>query len=179
MLQELGRHLVPGLIVPGQLQRDLEHLLAVERHPAGGVGLLQPVAGRQLRRPVEQADVVHPEEAALEHVGPVGVLPVDPPGEVQQQFGEHPDQEIPIPVAVDAIDMPGRPGMHRRVDVTEFPFVGRQLAVRVHRPFPAHQHQLFLREIRVDVGQRNRVKSQIPGREPGILPFVGHRDDVG
>ena len=69
--------------------------------------------------------------------------------------------------------------MHRRVDVTEFPFVGGQLAVRVHRPFPAHQHQLFLGEIRVDMRQRDRVERQIPGREPGVLPFVRHRDDVG
>ena len=92
VLEELGGDVVPRLVVPGQLQRDLEHLLAVEGHPARGVGLLQPVAGRQRRRAVEQADVVHPEEAALEQVGPVGVLAVDPPGEVEQQLGEHPDR---------------------------------------------------------------------------------------
>src|SRR6185312_3316051 len=46
VLEELGRRAVPGLVEPGQLQRDLEHLLAVERHPAGRVRLLQPVAGR-------------------------------------------------------------------------------------------------------------------------------------
>ena len=110
---------------------------------------------------------------------PSGVLAVDPPGEVQQQLGEHPDQELPVAVAVDPVDVPGRPGVHRRVDVAERPLVRRQLAVRVHRPLAAHQHQLLLGERRVDVGQRDRVEGEVPRGEPGVLPLVGHRDDVG
>src|SRR3712207_2956361 len=66
VLEELRRRGVPGLVEPGQLEGDLEHLLAVERHPARGIGLLQPVARRQRRGAVEQGDVVHAEEAALE-----------------------------------------------------------------------------------------------------------------
>jgi len=31
----------------------------------------------------------------------------------------------------------------------------------------------------VDPGHRQHVKRQIPGRVPGVLPLVGHRDDVG
>ena len=48
-------------------------------------------------RPVEDPDVVHAEEAALEQVGPVGVLAVHPPGEVEQQLGEDPDEEVVVP----------------------------------------------------------------------------------
>ena len=40
------------------------------------------------RRPVERADVVEAEEAALEHVVALGVLAVHPPGEVEQQLVE-------------------------------------------------------------------------------------------
>ena len=39
-------------------------------------------------RAVEDADVVEAEEAALEDVAPLGVLAVDPPGEVEQQLVE-------------------------------------------------------------------------------------------
>ena len=74
-----------GGIVPRQLDRDLQHPLAVERHPRRAVGLLERAAARQRRRAVEDADVVEAEEAALEQVAAVGVLAVDPPGEVGQQ----------------------------------------------------------------------------------------------
>ena len=42
----------------------------------------------QRRRAVDRADVVEAEEAALEHVVALGVLAVDPPGEVEQQLVE-------------------------------------------------------------------------------------------
>ena len=58
------------------------------------------------------------------------------------------------------------------------PLVRRQLAVRVHEPFAQQQHELILRELRVDHRQRNRVKREIPRRVPRILPRVGHRDHV-
>ena len=45
-------------------------------------------AGRQRRAAVEHADVVEAEEAALEDVAALGVLAVDPPGEVEQQLVE-------------------------------------------------------------------------------------------
>ena len=36
----------------------------------------------------------------------------------------------------------------------------------------------MLGKVGVDDRQRQRVKRQIPGRVPGVLPLVGHRDDV-
>ena len=41
-----------------------------------------------------------------------------------------------------------------------------------------HQLHLFLGEVGIDDGQRQRVESQIPRRVPRVLPFVGHRNDV-
>ena len=45
-------------------------------------------AGGQRGAAVEDADVVQPQEAALEDVAAFGVLAVHPPGEVQQQLVE-------------------------------------------------------------------------------------------
>ena len=70
------------------------------------------------------------------------------------------------------------PRLHRRVDVAEVPFVGRERAVRVLEPFPAQQDELVLGEGRVQVGERHAVKAQVPGGEPGVLPLVRHRHDV-
>ena len=52
---------------------DARHRDRVEGHPAGGVGLLQHAADRQVRA-VDRADVVQPEEAALEQVVAARVL---------------------------------------------------------------------------------------------------------
>ena len=108
----------------------------------------------------------------------LGVHPVDPPGEVHQQLRHQPGQEVGVATAVDVPDVQRRPGMHRRVRVAERPLVGRQCAVGVLEPLPAHRQQLVLGERRVDVGQRHGVEGEVPGSEPGVLPRVGHREDV-
>ena len=76
MLDELERHVRVLGVVHRELDGDLEHVLAEQRHPGRAVGLLQVAAGRQRRAAVEHADVVEAEEAALEHVacpsGPCG-----------------------------------------------------------------------------------------------------------
>src|SRR6266481_3437936 len=56
--------------------------------------------------------------------------------------------------------------MHRRVDVTEIPLVGGDLSVGMRIEVPQHQQKLIL------------GKSKVPCRIPGILPLVGHRNDV-
>ena len=87
-------------------------------------------------------------------------------------------EEVGVLVAVDLEDAQRGPGVHRRVDVAEGPLVGGQLPVRVHVPLAAQQDQLRLRELGVDVRERDAVEGEIPGRVPGVLPGVRHRDDV-
>ena len=58
----------------GEDEGDLQHVLAVERHPRGAVGLLERAAGRQRRAAIEDADVVEAEKAAVEDVSPLGSL---------------------------------------------------------------------------------------------------------
>jgi hypothetical protein len=43
---------------------------------------------------------------------------------------------------------------------------------------PKEEAELLLGEGGIDHGERDRMEGEIPRREPGILPRVGHRDDV-
>ena len=160
-----------------QDRRDADHGHRVEGHPAGGVGLLQGAADRQVRA-VDRADVVQAEEAALEQVVAAGVLQVDPPGEVDQQLVEDPAQEVQVAAAVDGEHLQRGPRLHRRVHVAEVPLVGGQRPVRVLEPLPADQDQLVLGERRVHVSEGHAVEGQVPGGEPGVLPLVRHGHDV-
>ena len=65
-------------------------------------------AGGQRCAAVEDADVVEAEEAALEDVVAVGVLAVDPPGEVEQQLVEDALQEGAVALPVIALRRSGR-----------------------------------------------------------------------
>ena len=109
VLDELQRHVdVYVGSLERELDRDLEHVLAEQRHPRGAVGLLEVAAGRQRRAAVEHADVVQPEEAALEHVVAGAVLAVDPPREVEQQLVERPLEAVEVAAARAAPARGGR-----------------------------------------------------------------------
>ena len=71
-----------------------------------------------------------------------------------------------------------REGVHGWVDVAEVPLVGGHLPGRVQVDLRQHQVDLALGEVGVDHGQRDAVEGQVPRRVPGVLPLVGHRDDV-
>ena len=116
---------------------------------------------------------------------PCGVLAVDPPGEVEHAACGTPARGTRGRpgrrrlLAVDLEHPPRGPGVDRRVDVAEGPLVGRELPVGVHVPLARQQHELLLGELGIDQRQRDAVERQVPGRVPGILPLVRHRDDVG
>ena len=90
VLEELRRDVLVHGVVARQLQRDRQHAERVEAHPRRAVRLADVAGDRERRGPVEHADVVQPEEAALEDVAALRVLAVDPPGEVEQQLLEDP-----------------------------------------------------------------------------------------
>src|SRR5438105_980958 len=111
---------------------------------------------------VEDADVVQPEKAAGKQVFAFDVLAVDPPGEIDEEFVENPRQEQAVTAAARSshlIDSPACPRVHRRINVAEIELVGRELAVGVHVPLAEHQNELLLREIRIDSGEWQHVKS--------------------
>ena len=84
MLPELARDVFVGGVFAGQFQRDGQQIQRIHRHPTGAVRLLYMSAGRQRLASIEQADVVQSEEPALKNIAPFRVLPVHPPGEVEQ-----------------------------------------------------------------------------------------------
>jgi len=68
VLEELAREILVGAVLLGELERDAHQIEAIHRHPRRRVGLLEAHPGRQRLAPVEDRDVVEPEEAALEDV---------------------------------------------------------------------------------------------------------------
>ena len=119
-----------------------------------------------------------PRKPPSNRLSPTSVLAVDPPVEVEQQLVQDPLQEVEVRVAGDLVHAHRRPGVDGRVDVAEVPLVCRQLAVGVRVPLAAEQDQLGLGELGVDVGERDAVEREIPGRVPRVLPLVRHRDDI-
>ena len=77
--QELGRDVLVRDVVLRELERDREHVGAVHGHPRRRVRLLEAGAGKAGLAPVEGANIIQPEEAALEEAVAVGVLLVGPP----------------------------------------------------------------------------------------------------
>ena len=65
---------------------------------------------------------------------------------------------------LDLVDAPRRPGMHRRIDVAERPFVGGELPVGMHVPLAQHQHELLLGEL------ANRPAPAARSGTPGPTP---------
>ena len=182
MLEELGGERLIHRVGAGQFQGDGQHLEGEESHPGGAVRLVEAPTARERGAPVEQADVVETQEPSLKHVVAVGVLAVHPPGEVEQQLVEHPFQEGSVPgsgrCSVDLVHPAGRPGVDRRVDVAELPFVGGELPVGMHVPLAGHQLELALGEAGVDAGEGDAMEGEVPGGEPRVLPSVRHREHV-
>ena len=184
VLEKFGSDVFVDMVGERQLERNAHQVERVHRHPRSAVGLVDVTPARQRFVPVEYADVVEPQEPALENISALDILAVDPPGEVEHQLVEDTFEKIPVALAasvlpVDFIDTPRRPGVHRRIDVAECPFIGGQLAIGVHIPVARQQQQLVLGEARIDQCQGDGVKREVPGRIPWVFPLVRHYDDVG
>ncbi len=179
VLEELAGDVLVDRVLPRELHRDGHHVQREHRHPARPVALVEVAARGEGGAPVEDADVVEPEEAALEDVVPLRVLPVHPPGEVEHQLVERPLEEgavrVPVRALLDLVDAVRGPGVNRRVHVAERPLVGGDLPVRVLVPLAHQQIDLALGEGRVDERERDAVEGEVPRGVPGVLPLVGHR----
>ena len=167
MLEELRRHVLVGAVVLAEGDGDVEHVEAVHRHPGGAVRLLDIAACRQGRRAVEEADIVEAEKAAFEDIESARVLAIHPPGEIQEQLLEDALEKadighVAVRAAVILVDVHGRPGLDRRIDVAEGPFIGGQLAVRMHHPVLTEQQELVLWRIR----DRSATGDAMEGRDP-------------
>src|SRR4051812_24310950 len=79
VLQQRFRLLDVHRVLVCQFERNLQHVLAVKRHPRGAVGLVETPAARKRCAAVEDSDVVEAEETALEDVAIISVFAVQPP----------------------------------------------------------------------------------------------------
>src|SRR4029077_15771134 len=62
-----GHFLVHGVVLRKD-QRDLQHVLAVKRHPGRTVSLVKVTTGGQFRTAIENADVIEPQESSSEYI---------------------------------------------------------------------------------------------------------------
>jgi hypothetical protein len=64
------------------------------------------------------------------------------------------------------------PCVHRWVNITKVPFIGWNLAVRLHVPFPREKQQLALGVCRIDNSKRDTVEGRVPCCEEWIFPPI-------
>src|ERR1700761_5128811 len=74
--------------------------------------------------------------------------------------------------------MQNGPSVNRRIDVAKGKFIRGHLPVGMHVPFTQKEEKLILRKLRIDASHGNHMERRVPRREPGVLPFIGHRKDV-
>src|SRR5215831_9542799 len=95
-------------------------------------------AGKRLA-PIEHAHIIEAEKTAFENIVAFSVFAIHPPGEIQHQFVEDSYEKFPIAntasLLLDRINAPGRPRMHRWIDIPKCPLIRGQLTVRMHVPF--------------------------------------------
>ena len=165
--------------------RHAQHVEAVHRHPGGAVGLLDD--SRRSAEACERSNtpiLSRPRKPPSKMLQALRVLAVHPPGEIEQQLVEDPleesrDRRRRRSAPVLLVDAHRRPGMDRRVDVAERPFIGRQLPVGCISRSAHKSRSCCLAKSGSIIDKRDAMEGEVPGGEPGIFPFVGHRDDVG
>jgi hypothetical protein len=180
VLEELGGDVLVDRVVRRQLERDLEHVLAT-CHPA------VPSACSRCRRSAaarcgrRRRCCRGRGSRPRRRCGP-RVLAVHPPGEVEQQLVEDALEEVEVALrrarparSCRRARWPRRaPAGSRRRSSTRRPASGRWGACTTR----AASAELLLGEVGVDERERHAVEGEVPGRVPGVLPLVGHRDDV-
>ena len=181
VLKELRGDVFISGVLAGQLQRNREHRETIKRHPGRAIGLRISQSWRELHRAIKQADVVQSQKAACEEVLPVNVLPVNPPREIDEELLKNPLEKEPVPLTVTArhlVNAPTCPGVHWRIHIRQPELVGGERTAGVHVPFPQQKNELLLRKLRIDLGKRDHLKCVVPGGEPGVLPFIRHRQNI-
>src|SRR5512139_2305884 len=166
----------------GEFQRNLQHILAEEGHPGRSIRFFQVTSRGKGCATVEDTDIVQAQKAAIEYIATVAVLAVDPPGKIEHQLLKSLFQKLQITLPsmqlFDIVNMPGCPGVHRWIDITEVPFIGWELTGGMQIKLAQYQAYLFLGIVQIDHRQRDGMKSQVPCRKPRVFPFIRHRNDI-
>ena len=97
---------------------------------------------------------------------------------MKHAFEKHEVAHPAVAFCFDFVEPQRGPRVYGRVHIVEGPFVRGQLTVGMHVPLARERDELRLREVGIDQTERDHVEGEVPGREPGILPRVGHRQHV-
>jgi len=115
---------------------------------------------------IEYADVIKPEESAFKNIFASRIFPIHPPGKGKEQFVKDCFQKCAVAFtglfALDLEDAPGRSPDHGWINIAEVPFVGGKLAVGMLIPFANDGIELAFGKMRIDQGQGNTMKGEVP-----------------
>src|SRR6266516_1421392 len=99
MLEEFRRYILVNWIFTREFDRDPQHVEAKHSHPACAIALLKTAAVRERLVAIEHANVIKPQETALEDIVTLVIFAVHPPGESHEQLMEDRLQKCTIAVA--------------------------------------------------------------------------------
>src|SRR6266567_205544 len=154
VLKEFRRYTLVNWIFTREFDRDPQHVEAKHSHPACAIALLKTAAVRERLVAIEHANVIKPQETALEDIVALGIFAVHPPGETDEQLMEDRLQKCAIAAAAlfsfDLINPPGSPPDHGRINIAKMPFVCGDLAIRMLVPLAHDEIELALRKLRID-----------------------------
>jgi hypothetical protein len=88
MLDKLGDHGLVTAVMERQFNCEFGHVLAKESHPRRAIGLFETTSCGQRSAAVKDTNIIKAEKASFKNVFAKLILPVHPPGEVEEQFIE-------------------------------------------------------------------------------------------
>src|SRR5689334_12945014 len=113
----------------GDFHGNLHHIEGIGADPARTIGLLQLHFSGEMKAAVEYTYIIQSKEASFKDVVSVYVFTVDPPGKIDQQFMKYFFEKADIACSclflLDIVYLHCSPSLHRRIYITEIPFVGR------------------------------------------------------
>src|SRR5437762_5487050 len=120
MFEKLGRDIFVNVIFTGEFNRNPHQVQRKHSHPTRTIALFKTApVGKGGGVTIEYADVIEPEEFALEDIVTFGIFPIYPPGKCEQEFVEDRFQKCAVAFAgLFALDLeyaPGRPRERRRI----------------------------------------------------------------
>ena len=166
MFQELRRDVFVNVIFTRELDCDTHQIQRKHSHPAGAIALFKVTAIGERGAAIEYPDVIKAEEPAFENIFAFGIFPIHPPGKGKEQLVKDCFQKSAVTftglLALDLEDTPGRPPDHGWINIAEVPFVGGKLAVWMLIPFAHNDIELAFGKMRIDQGEGNTMKGEVP-----------------
>src|SRR5688500_1622626 len=89
VFEKFGGHIFKRRIVISYFDSHIHHIERVCAHPTGTVCLFKLHFAGEMKVAVEHTDVIETKKSAFEDVVAVHIFPVDPPGEVDDEFVEY------------------------------------------------------------------------------------------